>query len=190
MRKSVVADVMALAENALRQRREFFRLRADKEKSRLHILLLEDVQNLRRELRVWAIVEADGEFIFRPAILPELVGDWKRNEFFASDEFRVCVFREVPPAPVGELLNAQYVAVALQIHVIAGRDAAQPRRRTGFTRQIPHRPQRAILGAQPPQRKSIQAQTASGAHLVQSGDGIEIPDYVPQIVLVNVTVVR
>ena len=80
--------------------------------------------------------------------------------------------------------------MALQIHVIAGRDAAQPRRRAGFTRQIPHRPQRAILGAQPPQRKSIQAEAASGAHLVQRGDGIEIPDFVPQIVLVNVTVVR
>src|SRR5207248_6780613 len=115
MRESVVAYLVALAENTLRQRREFFRLRADKEKSRLHILLLEDVQDLRRELRVRAIIEADGEFIFRPAILPELVGDWKRNEFLAGDEFRLRVFAQIAPAPVGELLNAQYVAVALQI---------------------------------------------------------------------------
>ena len=65
-------------------------------------------------------------------------------------------------------VNAQDFALAFDVHVLAGRNGLELGRRVGFVRPVPHRPQRTVLGAQPPQRKGVDAQGVGAAHLVQA----------------------
>ncbi len=87
----------------------------------------------------------------------------------------------------GPGLDAQDLAVAFHVHILAGRNVFQLVLRAGFARNVPDPPQRAVFRSQPPQRESLNAQGLRGAHLVQRGHGVEKPDVMLQFVLVQVT---
>ncbi len=87
--------------------------------------------------------------------------------------------------------DAQNVALALGIHVVAGLDVAQGLERIGGAGPVPDIPQRAVFLAQPPQREGLKPEFARRTHLVQHRHRIEEPDHVALIVvLVDVLEVR
>ena len=103
----------------------------------------------------------------------------------------VGVHRDGALAGLRQAGDADDVAFALVVHIVAGLHGAQRLQRIGAAGLVPDIPQRAVFLAQPPQRKGLQAQLARGAHLVQHGDAIEEPDHVALVVvLVDVFEVR
>ena len=71
-----------------------------------------------------------------------------------------------------------------------GRNVFQAIGRVRFTGHIPHAPERAILGAEPPECEGLNAQRLRGAHLVQGRHGIQKPDIVAEVIVVVVAEVR
>ncbi len=80
-------------------------------------------------------------------------------------------------AGLGQAGDAENVALALGVNVVAGLDGAERLQRLGIAGLVPDVPQRAVFLAQPPQGKGLQAELACGAQLVEHGDAIEEPDH-------------
>ena len=73
---------------------------------------------------------------------------------------------------------------------MAGGNVAQFLGGAGVSGHVPDSPQGAIFGAEAPEGKGLDAKGFGGAHLVQRGDGIEKPDVVLQVLLVEEAEVR
>ena len=150
MREGVVTDLVAFVINAAGKLGEFFRLGPDYKKYCFGILALQYVENSGHISWVWPVVEAEGNLVFRGAVLIDLERCRIVDDGFACNQLRVRVQGNITPAPIRCSLYAENLAFAFQIDSLSGRDAAYFLCGVSFVRVVPHRPQRSILGTQPP----------------------------------------
>src|ERR1039458_6284064 len=63
MKPGMVTDLMALAVHPLHYPDVVLRLRANHEEGSNHVVLSQDVENLRRPGWIWPVIEAQGDFL-------------------------------------------------------------------------------------------------------------------------------
>src|SRR5216684_3096291 len=132
MSERMIADLVSLAENALGQRVVGFRLSPNQKESSSGVLLFQDVENLRRPLRIRAVVEGDGDLVWAGAIAADPVGLWQRVHGLIADQAggRVHGYFALPVFWRG--FNIQNFAVTLHVHVLSRRHIGQPVRGGGI----------------------------------------------------------
>src|SRR5665213_4525950 len=88
MRVRMVPDFMALLIFALQQAEILIGVASNHEKRCRSVLALQDIENLRRILRVGTIVEADGDFFALPSQLLDAVGERNTDVTFVHNRAR------------------------------------------------------------------------------------------------------
>ena len=171
-------------------------LGADEHEGALDVLLLQDVEDLRRPLGIGAVVEGERKLVGMVAVLLDGIGARIHIHVLVDDELLarvrlVGVHFHGALAGLGQAGDAQNISVALGVDVVAGLHGAQRLQRGRIAGLVPDVPQRAVFLAQAPQGKGLQAELARGAHLVQERDAVEKPHHVALvIVFVDVLEVR
>ncbi len=187
MGKRVVADAMTFVINAFCQARELVGLNADEEKCCGSVLMLEHIEDLRRPLRIGAVVKSERDQVATVTVTRHAIRFGQVLKIFVGDHLGVRIDGEVASAGGGTILDAQNLPLALHVHVLAGRHAAQFVGGAGIPRNIPYAPQRPVLAAQSPKSKSLDAQRLRGPHVVQSRHRIEKPDVMANAALIQIT---
>src|SRR5208282_4495827 len=190
MSKGMVPDFVTFAVNALGQTAEFLRLDSDQKECSRHVLAFEDVENFRRPLRIGAVVEGHGEVVLAETIARDTIGFGQTLEVFAIDESGLLIDGQLALAVGRPRLNVKDFAAAFHVDVLAGRNVLQSIRRIGFSGHIPHTPQGAVFGAQPPQGEGLNAERLCGTHLVEGSHRIQKPDIVAEVIVVLVAEMR
>ena len=124
----VIADIVALGEDPSHEIGIGLRVLADDEEARANVLLLQDIENLRRPVRIGTVVEGECELAgCRAGSLNDERG-WHRLVGLIDDLTRVVVDIEGSLAGCGHLPHMQDLAIALKVDVLAGADLARARR--------------------------------------------------------------
>ena len=192
----MAADLVAFAHDALHQADVVGGFIADEEEGAFDVLLLQDVEDLRRPPGIGAVVEGERKLFGMVAVLLDGVGARIDVHVFVNDELfarvgLVVIRFDSALAGLRQAGDADDVAVALGVDVVAGLDGAERLRGLRVAGPIPDVPQRAVFFAETPKCEGLQAELARGAHLVEQRDAVEKPDHVALvIVLVDVLEVR
>ena len=187
MSEGVVADGVAFVIDAFGDPRKFVGLNADQKKRGLSVLPLQHVENLRRPLRIGAVVKRQNYFVWTITVTRHAIGFWQVLEILIGNYLCICIDGEVACAVSGTVFDAQDFALAFHIHILAGRYVAQFIGRPGIARNVPYPPQGPVLAAQPPQSEGLYAQRLRRPHVVQRRDRIQKPDVVADAALIQVT---
>ena len=166
MRIGVIADLVAFADDALHEADVVRGLGADQEEGAFDVFLLQDVENLRRPLGIGAVVEGERKLIGMVAVLLDGVGARIHIHVLVDDELLarvglVGIHFYGALAGLRQAGDAQNVAVALGVHVVAGLHGAQRLQRIRIAGLVPDVPERAVFLAQAPQGKGLQAELAA-----------------------------
>ena len=121
------------------------------------MLTLQDVENLRRPVRIGTVVKGNRELRLARAITRHAIRQWERLEDFPIDQPGRRVSGQIAPAIRWTRLDAQDFTLALHVHILAGRNFAQLIDRTRFAGNVPDSPQGAVFGAQAPQGEGVDA---------------------------------
>ena len=166
----------------------FFGLLADHEEGALDVVLLQDVENLRRPVRIGSVVEAERDLLRVVAVLRRRCRRADRSpstpaviDAVLRRDGVVVVHGDDAPAVLRLAGDAQDVALALGVDVVAGLDLREVLHRVGRAGVVPDLPQGVVFRAEPPEREGLDAQRARGAHLVQNRDGVEEPDLMAHV---------
>ncbi len=128
MGEGVVADLVAVAVDALHEADVVLGDFADHEEGADDVVLLEDGEDLRGPLGIGAVVEADGDFFGMVAVLRDGVGQRVGVHRLGDDaevglgDRRVVVHGEGAVAVLRRAGDAQDVAIAFGVDVLSGRD--------------------------------------------------------------------
>ena len=158
-------------------------LLADDEEGSGDVVLLEDGEDLGRPLGIGAVVEADGDLFGVVAVLRDGVGEGVGVHGLGDDaevglgDGGVVVHGEGAAAVLGLSGDAQDVAIAFGVDVLAGRDLGEVLDGVGFEGRVPDLPEGVVFGAEAPEGEGLDAEGAGDAHLVEGGDGVEEPDW-------------
>ena len=152
MGEGVVAHVVALGQHTLHERGISLRVVADDEEAGMDALVFQDVEDLRRPVGVGTVVEGQCELAGLVAGPLDDIGGRHGLVGLIVDVARVLVDLEGPLAGRRLLGHAQNLAFTLEIDVLAGADHAQAVGRGRVVGAAEHRPDRRVLGAEPPQR--------------------------------------
>src|ERR1700721_4524287 len=115
MREGVVPDGAAFAVNAFRDAGKLIGLDAAQEKSSRCMLLFKHGENLRRPIRVGAIVKGQRDLIRAVAVTSNPVRLGKALEYLVGDEVAICVDGEIRKPMRGVFLDAQISAWPLHV---------------------------------------------------------------------------
>ena len=77
--------------------------------------------------------------------------------------------------------DAEDVAVAFGVDVVAGGDVGEGLDGVGAEGGVPDLPEGVVFGAETPEGEGLQNHGASGAHLVHDGDSVEEPDLMADV---------
>ena len=188
----VVADLVAFADDALHDADVLSGLGADEHEGAFDVFLFEDVEDFRGPLGVGAVVEGDGDFVGVIAVLLDGVRAGIDVHVLIDDELLagigfVAIEFDGALAGLGQAGDADDVAVALVVHIVAGLDGAESLEGLGGGGLVPDIPEGAVFLAQAPESECGEAEAAGGAQFVKEGDAIEEPDDVALVqVLVDV----
>ena len=124
VRVGVAADLVPLGDDPFEQTALGQRILADDEEGRGHALALEDVEDLRRPLRVGPVVEGQRDFVARDSRCagPDTGSAASRNCASATSPFGAVMTVRCPA--VGHRADLEDFALALDIDVGARRDVA------------------------------------------------------------------
>jgi len=187
MSPGVVADLMAFAIDPPHEAGVVAGNLADHEKRALNVELFENVQDLRRPLRIRSVVEAQRNFVGVITVLLHRVGEWVRIHLFLGDHVVVqgngCVVihGDDAPAVLWFAGDAENVAFTLGIDVVAGLDLRQFLHRVRRHWVVPDLPHGVVFRSEHPQCIRLDAERSRCAHLVQDGDGVEKPHLVTDV---------
>ena len=143
---SVVADLVAFTDDALHEADIFLGLGADEHEGAFGVLLLEDVKDLRRPLGVGPVVEGERYLVGVVAVLLDGVGAGINVHVLIDDELfarvgLVGIDLDGALAGLGQSGDAENVAFALGVHVMAGLDGGERLQRVGVAGLVPDAPQ-------------------------------------------------
>ena len=191
VREAVIADLVALVDDPLEQRRVQVGVEADDEEDvAVRVLAPQDVQDLRRPHGVGPVVEGQRDLLPGAAAAAlDDVGRRVESRPLAGDETawsgRNCTSR----GPRGACRDLQHFAFAFVVEVVPvarSARAVRPPRAERVT-VLEDRPDRRVLGSQPPQRHAVRLNACGHIpQLVERGDRVEEPDVVRPPVLVRV----
>ena len=136
----VIANIVALGEYPSHEIGIGLRVLADDEEARANVLLLQDIENLRRPVRIGTVVESECELAGRRTGSLNDERGWHRLIGVADDLACVVVDIEGSLAGSGHLQHMQDLAVALEVDVLAGADLAQAIGGWCAVRLAEHRP--------------------------------------------------
>src|SRR5207237_8618889 len=89
-------------------------VQTDHEKSRRHILLVQDIEDFWGPGWIRSVVEGDGEFLFGRANLVDVVGKRIGVVLFAGNEVGGGVITKGAVAPLRGIQEVPHVAIAIQ----------------------------------------------------------------------------
>ena len=197
VREGVVADLVAFAVDPLHGGDVVFGLLADHEEGSDDVVLLEDVEDLRRPGRVGTVVKAEGDLFGVIAVLRDGVGQGVLVHRLGDDgevlrgDGGVVVHRDGAMAVLGRAGDAEDVAVAFGVDVPSGCDVGEGLGGIDLEWVVPDVPDGCVFGAEAPEGECLKAESAGDAHLVECTDGVEEPDLVANVcVFVDVGEVR
>ena len=127
----MVANLIAFLEETRSNRGEFVSLAADQKKRGSSVFSFQDVENLRRPLRIGAIIECDRNLIWTRTIASHAIWFGQRIHDLVRDESGM-VQGDRPRAVGRSCFQVQNFAIALHVNILAGRDIAQLGRRSRF----------------------------------------------------------
>ncbi len=193
----MVADLVAFTIDPLHEADVVFGLLADHEEGAVDVVLLEDVEDLRRPVGIGAVVEGERDLFGVVAVLRDGVGERVGVHRLVDDE-RFCegmvlsssivtvrwpfcgrpVTRRMSPSPS---VSTSYPG-AMSARALTG---------SSLSGCVPDVPDGVVFGAETPESEGLEAEGAGGAHLVEHGDGVEKPDLMADVsVFVDVREVR
>ena len=184
--EGVVADVVALGDFALHQPRRHLGVRADDEERGRHVLGLEDVEDLRRPLRIGAVIEGQRDLVRQRAGALDHVRSGQAGVALVVDAAVVLVHIDGTCARCGLRSDLEHFALAFDVDVLALADRAQLVRRRCPVVAAQHRPDRRVLRTKSPQRIAVGFVVVGGMDLVVRGDAVEEPHLMRNAVVVAV----
>jgi len=116
------------------------------------------IENLRRPLRVWTVIECDRDFLLRVAVHVHGVGGRQGLEYLVGYQVGLGIDRDLPFAGRGIRLDVKDFALAFDIDVLPRGHYVEFGGGDCFARLVPDRPQRAVLGTQAPEGKRVDAE--------------------------------
>src|SRR5579863_247823 len=128
---SMIADLVSLAVNALGQRIVGFRLSPDQKECGGGVLLLKDIENLRRPLRVGPVVEGDRDLIGACPITSDAIRFRQRVHGLIADQAGGIIHGYFALPVSGRSFYVQDLAVSLHVHILAGWHVGDPVWRSG-----------------------------------------------------------
>src|ERR1035437_1793202 len=145
MGPGVVADLMTLAYHALHEADIILCLRADEHERTLDALVAENIENLGSPLGVRSVVEGEGDLVGAVSVLLNDVGTRIDIHVLIEDELAarvlfVAVHLDSTLAGLGQAGDADDVAIALVVHIMAGLYQAEGLERVGVTGLVPNAP--------------------------------------------------
>src|SRR5262249_7988220 len=152
------------------------RVLSDDEEARMDTLVLQNIQDLRRPIRVGTVVEGERKLLRLVAGALNDERGWDNLIDFVDYLAGLVVDLESARAFGGLLANAQHLAEAFKVDVLAGADHTEPawRRRVVV---LPHdRPHRWVFGPEPPNRVAGDAVGIPGLDFVIGGDPVQEPE--------------
>ncbi len=133
MGEGVVADLVSFVEDPLGNAWKFLDLGADLEERRLHPVLLQHVEDLRRPLGIGPVVERDRDFLFlRAAVHVDHVGHRQVLENLVADQVGLGIDYDLALTGCRPRLDADDFARAFIVDVLSRRNGSQLLRRCGF----------------------------------------------------------
>ena len=148
---------------------------------------LQDVEDLRGEAGIGPVVEAEDDLAGAGADLVDLPGLRQGQVRLADDEPGRRVEVELPAAGLRRRADPPDVAVPVEDEVVAGRDLREPGEVERLRAVLaPERPQRGVLGAEPPERRPLDPRRVRRADLVERRHRVGQPDLVGASLLVPV----
>src|SRR3974390_3411548 len=150
MRVGVIAELMALGEDSLDQSRTRLGVAADDEKRRLHMFGFEDIEDLRRPLRIGTVIECQCDFLWMVAaeLMDHVVRGRDLRGGLVVDIAGLGIDFEIALAARSIVVDPDGFAATLEIKVLArnvakargGRRAVWPRHNPPKSRvSPPHR---------------------------------------------------
>ncbi len=121
MRECVISKVVTLGQNSLHEPRISGPILADDEESSPNAFLLQNIENLRRPLGIWTIIERQSDFTRRVASAPDHEGCRRLRVAFPDDRRIGIVRLEGPRSRRGLSRDLQKFATAYEVHVIRRR---------------------------------------------------------------------
>src|SRR6516162_5084916 len=178
MRKGVVPYVVSLSKNTLYQVWVGLRAVTDDEETRMHPLGLQDVEDLWRPVGIGAVVEGKRELIwFGPSPLDHIGCGYLRIVLIVNIA-RILVDLKGTRAGSRLLGDAQDLALPFEIDVLARPDHPQAIRRRRIIRALKDRPDRRVLGTEPPKSITGGSVHVCGMNLIEGGDAVQEPHVV------------
>ena len=129
MRIRVIANFVAFRVFPAEKLRPLVGIQTNDEKSRRHIFLFQNVENLGSPGRIRPIVEGEGEFFLCRPDLVDVVGERVGIVLFTGDEIACRVVGKGPVAALGSVDEVPDIAIPIE-------DQIRPRRKVG--QLLPH----------------------------------------------------
>ena len=197
VREGVIADLVAFTVDPLHGGDVVLCLLADHEEGSDDVLLLEDVEDLRRPDWVGTVVKGDRDLFGVVAVLRDGVGQGVLVHRLGDDgevlrrDGGVVVHGDGAAAVLRWAGDAEDVAVAFGIDVPSGRDVGEGLGGIDLEGIVPDVPDGRVFRAEAPEGEGLKAEGAGDAHLVKRADGVEKPDLMADVrVFVDVGEVR
>ena len=176
VRERMIADLVPLTQHPAQQLGMELGILPDDEKGRGGVAGLERVEDERCPGGIGPVVERQRDGVLLPAIALDHIGGRRLQHRVHHDPARSGVGPHHAPAERGLRHHAQDLARADELHVIADADRVQCLRRRSESAAVEHRPERRILGSEPPHAHARDAERAGAEDLVVGGRGVQEPD--------------
>ena len=176
--EGVIAHFMPLGQDALHQPRMRFHIRADDEEAGLNMLGLQNVEDLRRPVRIGSVIESQRQLLGRLTDAMNHKAGGQASVFFVDDVAGILLDLQIAKAGLRIGFHPEDLAFgAVQVDVFGiGGDVFQVRRGRQIVALAHQGQHRGILGAEPPQGIASGSIVIGGVDLVEHRHGIQEPD--------------